>query len=45
MDDWFAARLQEKGETGSSSPGVYIKKEPSEEESRRIRRRRRLRRS
>ena len=33
MDDWFAARLQEKGETGSSSPGVYIKKEPSEEES------------
>ena len=29
MDDLFAARLHEKGETGSSSPGVYIKKERS----------------
>ena len=26
MEDWFAARLQETGETGRSSPGVYIKK-------------------
>jgi hypothetical protein len=33
MDDWFAARLQESGCPESSSPGVYIKKEPSEEES------------
>ena len=33
MEDWFAARLQESGETVSSSPGVYIKKELPEEES------------
>jgi hypothetical protein len=33
MEDWFAARLQEKGETGSNSRPVSVKIEPSEEES------------
>ena len=33
MEDWFAARLREKGETGSNSRPVSVKIEPSEEES------------
>ena len=33
IEDWSAARLQQKGETGSNSQPVYIKMEPSEEES------------
>jgi len=33
MEDWSAARLQEKGEAGSNSQPVCIKREPSEEES------------
>ena len=29
MEDWFVARLHETEQEGSSSPGVYIKKDPS----------------
>ena len=33
MEDWFVVRLQETGAAGSSSSQVYIKKEPTEAES------------
>ena len=33
MEDWDAARIRESGDTGSSSSVVYIKKEPSDEQT------------
>ena len=33
LEDWNAARLRDDGDTGSSSSVVYIKKEPSEEQT------------